>query len=520
MSAIESGKRGRDDAAGDDSDSDVVLLSGPPSSASCLPAKRRRTLSAKAVALQGENGASRRATPTTASARPAAAPSCTNVPNAKTAATKSLEKVVKPKVLEIVVDGHNLRTTPVFDMFWRYAASRQELENRRRAGEKAPWTDDLILQKFRFCSVFRVSDAASQFLIREVIEKGSQAHDDVVFRVILFNIFTRIETFKTLDRRLGPLTWKGYDRAKFEGVLKDIENNGDSLYTGAFQKPAPKLGGSSNPENHLHLLEVLMRKEPNLVYVIKNCEYLADAYDWINCLPGMGDFTAHQLLLDLSYAGLNGKGLSRFHPSDFVVAGIGAVKGIEICYNGLTKGQEIAIMRWMCKNQTKMFARLGLAFDGLKAHGKSQLMHLCDIEHTLCEVYKYEKMVRSGAGKRDVAMGGKARKFEPKHTLEREATIPKAWSNPSRKVERVKPGKFERVGKEYVVKALLDRRPAKAKMKTKTNAGSNASAPVKYEYLVDWLGYGVGDRTWEPEEMLREDAPQMVDDFEREKRTK
>lgn len=305
--------------------------------------------------------------------------------------------------------------------------------------------------------MFRVSDAASQFLIREVIEKGSQTHEDVVFRVILFNIFTRIETYRTLERRLGPLTWKRYDHAEFEEVLRDIERSGDSLYTGAFQKPAPRLGGSSNYENHLHLLDVLMKKDPNLVDIIKNCEFLVEAYDWINSLPGMGDFTAHQLLLDLSYAGLNGKGLSRFHPSDFVVAGIGAVKGIELCFNGLTKGQETEIMRWMCENQEKMFARLGLHFDGLKARGKKQVLHLCDIEHTLCEVYKYEKLVRSGAGKRDVAVGGKARKFEPKHVLEREATIPKAWSNPSRKVKRVRAGKFERVGKEYVVKALLDK---------------------------------------------------------------
>lgn len=363
------------------------------------------------------------------------------------------------------------------------------------------------MQNYRFCSVFRVSDAASQFLIREVVEKGSQAHDDVVFRVVLFNIFTRIETFQTLNRRLGPLTWKGYDRAKFNTVLRDIERSGESLYTGAFQKPAPKLGMSSNWENHLQLLEVMMGKDPNLVYVVKNCEYIVDAYDWINCLPGMGDFTAHQLLLDLSYAGLNGKGLARFHPSDFVIAGVGAVKGIELCFNGLVKGQEIDIMRWMCENQAKMFARLGLTFEGLKARGKKYLMHLCDIEHTLCEVYKYEKLVRSGAGKRDL-MGRKTRRFEPKHDLEREPAIPKAWDNPSRSVKRVKPGKFERIGKEYVVKALLDKRPTKVKAGTSSNAS---------EYFVDWLGYGAGDRTWEPEEILKEDAPQMVEDFERER---
>lgn len=143
MSTIETGKRGRDDVAGEDSDSDIVLLSGPPSSASCQPTKRRRTLSAKAVALQGENGAKRAATltrTTPVKTRPVVVTPCAKVPVSKSVSSnpKAPEKILNPGVLEIVVDGHTLRTTPVFDMFWRYAASRQELENRRRAGEEAP----------------------------------------------------------------------------------------------------------------------------------------------------------------------------------------------------------------------------------------------------------------------------------------------------------------------------------------------------------------------------------------------
>ena len=52
---------------------------------------------------------------------------------------------------------------------------------------------------------------------------------------------------------------------------------------------------------------------------LSECEYLVDAYNVLARHPGMGDFLAFQLLLDLSYSEV----LARFNPSDFVVAGVG-----------------------------------------------------------------------------------------------------------------------------------------------------------------------------------------------------
>ncbi len=172
------------------------------------------------------------------------------------------------------------------------------------------------------------------------MEKGSQKHDDVVFRVVLFNLFTRIETYQTLERELGPLTWAGYrdHREKFDVVLRDIEKSGEAMYTGAFQKPAPKLGKGSNWENHLHLLDVLMRKDPNLVYAIKNCEFLVDVYDWINCLPGMETLRRTSCYWISPTPDWEGRAWRGSIHRIFVVAGVGAVKGIELCFNGPRQG--------------------------------------------------------------------------------------------------------------------------------------------------------------------------------------
>lgn len=46
------------------------------------------------------------------------------------------QRGIPPVTLE--VEGRKFTTTPVFDVFWRYASERQAIEDKRRAGEPQP----------------------------------------------------------------------------------------------------------------------------------------------------------------------------------------------------------------------------------------------------------------------------------------------------------------------------------------------------------------------------------------------
>src|SRR4051794_37849562 len=67
------------------------------------------------------------------------------------------------------IGGRQLVATPVVDTYWRFAAARQAIYEARLAGAPAPWSDDPVLQAFRFTNVYRAADRVSQFLISEVI---------------------------------------------------------------------------------------------------------------------------------------------------------------------------------------------------------------------------------------------------------------------------------------------------------------------------------------------------------------
>src|SRR3954463_1618933 len=109
--------------------------------------------------------------------------------------------------------------SPVFESYWRFAAERQAMYERRLRGAPAPWTDDSILRSFRFTNVFRASDRVSQYLIREVIYRSNPYPDEILFRVLLFKFFNKIETWELLERQLGPLALATFDPGRADMVL-------------------------------------------------------------------------------------------------------------------------------------------------------------------------------------------------------------------------------------------------------------------------------------------------------------
>ena len=83
---------------------------------------------------------------------------------------------------------------------------------RRLSAQQAPWTTDPILAEYKFTNACRASDRVSQYLIRDVIygEGRPTSVEEVFFRIMLFKLFNKIETWIELERALGSLTYEDY----------------------------------------------------------------------------------------------------------------------------------------------------------------------------------------------------------------------------------------------------------------------------------------------------------------------
>jgi hypothetical protein len=274
-----------------------------------------------------------------------------------------------------------LRVSACFDTYWRFAAERQRIFHGRASGTPPPWTTDPILRQHKFTSVYRAADRVSQYLITDVIYTGPQDPGEVLFRVLLFKFFNKIQTWELLTRHLGAMpSWAGYDFGTYNRVLHATISSGERIYSAAYIVPNPPFGEARKHGNHLRLIEHAMaRLQPT---VIAACS-LRGLYELLAGLPSVGPFLAYQHAIDLGYCAVTATS-----ENDFVVPGPGALDGISKCFTdtgGLSPAEVIA---WMRDTSPEHLDRLGLRFEDLWGRWPT----LIDWQNVFCEVSKYTRM--------------------------------------------------------------------------------------------------------------------------------
>ncbi|QXF83821.1 hypothetical protein HBA53_15600 [Rhodococcus pyridinivorans] len=277
--------------------------------------------------------------------------------------------------------GRLLTTSPVFDTYWRFAALRQHAYTRRISGMPMPWSADPIIRAHRFTNCYRASDRVSQYLINEVSYSGPQSAEELVFRVLLFKLFNKIDTWELLERELGSPTLESFRIDRYDAVLSEALRAGRTLYSAAYVIPCPSFGAVRKHTNHLRLLAHML--ESGMPSRLRDSSSMREAFSILRTFPSIGDFLAFQFLIDLNYSTL-----LNFDEMEFVVAGPGARDGIRKCFGPNAKGIESQVIRYMADTQDEHFARLDLQFEGLRG----RKLQLIDCQNLFCETDKYARV--------------------------------------------------------------------------------------------------------------------------------
>ena len=271
----------------------------------------------------------------------------------------------------------------IFDTYWRFAAMRQEVFFNKLKNVRPPWTSDPILNTYKFCNAYRVSDRVSQYLIKNVIydENKSQNEEEVLFRILLFKIFNKIETWEYLESKIGDyITLSNFDLEGYSNILQEAMNIGYVIYTSAYMSCASKeFGYDKKHQNHLALIDKMVVKDRVINRIVK-AKSLEEIFHILESYPLLGKFMAYQLATDINYSEV-----INFDDNSFTIAGPGAERGINKCFID-TKGKSYAdVIYWMTENQENEFQRLGLNFKSLWGRP----LQAIDCQNLFCETDKY-----------------------------------------------------------------------------------------------------------------------------------
>lgn len=270
----------------------------------------------------------------------------------------------------------------IYDLYWKFAALRQSAFMRRFAGAPWPWSDDSILQRFKFCNVFRAADRVSQYLIRDIAYRTERdSTEDRLFQIVAFRTFSNPQTWEGVMERLGRAPrLMDLTSGAFERALDDVKRERGGLYTGAFILCATKaFGFDEKHRNHVALFKHMFieHRADRDILGARSFEAI------VRCLerfPLTGPFMSYQTAIDINYSDL-----VSFSENDYTQAGPGAMRGIAKAFSDLGGFSPSDVIMWMVERQDEEFRRLGLSFDGLWG----RQLHAIDCQGLFCELDKY-----------------------------------------------------------------------------------------------------------------------------------
>jgi hypothetical protein len=304
--------------------------------------------------------------------------------------------------------------TPVYDTYWRLASERQEIYFRRQAGEPPPWTQDAVLQDFKFTNAYRSVDRTSQYLIQNVVYAGDQTARQILFRTLLFKLFNRIGTWELICRELGFPDADDFEPERYARVLDEARAARKAIYSAAYIVPPVDPGsGLSKHRGHLALLNRIITA--GVADSILTGKSLEDVYLVLRGVRSFGSFLAFQLAIDLNYGPA-----FVFPESAFVVAGPGAREGIAKCFSSREEWTDEDIIYWVADRQTQELEKLGLAFRTLWGRPLQPI----DCQNLFCETAKYARVAHPSFTPR----GGRSR---IKQRYRNGGRLPDPWFPPA-----------------------------------------------------------------------------------------
>lgn len=307
--------------------------------------------------------------------------------------------------------------------FFEYARERYRIHLAREAGEPEPWTRDKILQRYRFCNIFREDDRVTRWFRTHVRDDHRLAgKPELLLATVVFRMFNRISTGEAIFCQTDIEGGTPFTLFAESGDVRHLKKAilvgcGRGPYvTGAYIVSSPP--GYSKLDGVLEILRRFWRDERewrglgagiydtggwgkrnmdgagSMLLHNAGAFTLEATWDWLRQFDYLGKFHSYEIVTDLRHTAL----LDRAPDIDtWASPGPGARRGLNY-----VAGRDTAARVPREQQIEEMRELLSLSRDGTLWPAAWPRWEMRDVEHTSCEVFKYHRVKSGGAPSRGV----------------------------------------------------------------------------------------------------------------------
>jgi hypothetical protein len=273
--------------------------------------------------------------------------------------------------------------TGTYEPLWNWIVERETIRLRKAANEPFPWSDDAILNQYRFCNVRREDDRGTIW-IRKNIREPFADHPALW---LMLCIARQINWPDTLAELIANNAWpldNTFDPKSITAVLNTRKARGDKVYTGAYMISAPSVKGA-NKQSYIAETVIGDLWKRRTTYPIINGVTLRGMHKWITESNGWGPFMAYQAVVDMRFTSILENAVD---VDSWAAAGPGTIRGLNRLHE---REVDFAL------SQSQALVEMKVIYPLVKAETNVEL-DFSDVPNILCETDKYLRVL-NGEGK-------------------------------------------------------------------------------------------------------------------------
>lgn len=267
------------------------------------------------------------------------------------------------------------------DDLFKFIHERHSIWQKRiRDNAPPPWTSDPILQKFRFCNVYREMDRVTLW-ISEHWRRPHARDKDLWFAMVVARLVNWPDTLEELGY---PVPW---DPKRFVEVLGRRKAAKKKVFTGAYMIHAGRTDETKAEYLARHVLSPIW-KDREKIRPVKG-DTLASFFERLTECPDMGSFMTGQVVADTKHHGHLQIAEDWF---TWAISGPGSLRGLNRVFERDKRE------KWKEADWKLHLELLGMQIKQKVLKAGMPYISAQDLQNCLCEFDKYER-VRLGEGR-------------------------------------------------------------------------------------------------------------------------